>query len=77
MKPKLFVPFNVRNKIINEDGNKKKDISKLAYKYNYSTLTSYMSEKKIYNAFIKIILVYLMIILKKELTILLKILNIH
>ena len=53
MKPKLFVPFNVRNKIINEDGNKKKDISKLAYKYNYSTLTSYMSEKKIYNAFIK------------------------
>ena len=53
MKPKLFVPFNVRNKIINEDGNKKKDISKLEYKDHYSTLTSYMPEKKIYNAFSK------------------------
>ena len=53
MQPKLFVPFNVRNKIINEDGLINNDISDLTQKSHYSTLTSYMKESKIYNAFMK------------------------
>ena len=53
MNPKLFVPFNVRNQVINENCSDRKDIELMDQSKHYSTLTSYMKEKEIFNAFAK------------------------
>ena len=47
-KPPLFVPFNTRNQIINENCTKQKDIIELQQKTHYETLMSYMKEKQIF-----------------------------
>jgi hypothetical protein len=49
MKTPFFVPFNIRNQIINENCTKLKDIEEFETKDKYSTLTSYMKEKEINN----------------------------
>ncbi len=46
----LFVPFNIRNKIINENCTNKKEINDISIKSQYQTLLSYMNEKQLYNA---------------------------
>ena len=51
--PCLFVPFNVRNKIMNENCDNSKDISEYPVNEHYQILLSYMSEKKIRNGFVK------------------------
>jgi hypothetical protein len=48
LNPKLFVPFDIRNKIINESN---KDIDEYDTKNHYNILSSYMKESKIYNSF--------------------------
>ena len=53
MNPKLFVPYNVRNQIINENSTKEKDLQEFAEVDHNSILKSYMSEKKIHKAFSK------------------------
>ena len=50
MKTPIFVPFNIRNKIINENCTKLKDIEQLPSKTHYETLTSYMTEKQIFDS---------------------------
>jgi len=50
MKLPLFVPFNVRNKIINDNCTNLKDIEELPSETHYETLTSYMKEKQIFNS---------------------------
>ena len=47
MKSPLFIPFNVRNNIINENNTKGKDIEDFKTKEKYSILTSHMKEKEI------------------------------
>jgi len=52
----LFVPYNIRNQIINENGqgfDSNPDISKIKYSKHFETLLSYMSEKKIFQSFKK------------------------
>jgi len=46
----MFVPFNIRNNIINENCTKLKDIEELPMIDRYSTLTSYMKEKEIHQS---------------------------
>ena len=48
----LFIPFDIRNKIINEHGQGK-DISEIPLKNKFETLSSYMDESYIHNSFIK------------------------
>jgi len=50
MNPPLFVPFNIRNAIMNESGkgfDNNPDITKISYEKQYQILLSYMPEKKI------------------------------
>lgn len=49
METPLFIPFNIRNKIINENCTGQKDVSDFSYNQQYELLSSYMSEKQIYN----------------------------
>jgi len=49
MKLPLFVPFNVRNKIIYENCTNEKDITELPTKDHCETLLSYMNEKQIFD----------------------------
>jgi len=44
----LFVPFSVRNQIINENNTKQKDIIEFPTNKQYQILLSYMPEKNIY-----------------------------
>jgi len=48
MRSPLFIPFNIRNKIINENCTKQKDISEFPTNKQYQILLSYMPEKNIY-----------------------------
>jgi len=45
----LFVPFNVRNQIINENCTRQKDIIEFPTNKQYQILLSYMPEKSIYS----------------------------
>jgi len=47
MKTPLFIPFNIRNNIINENCTRNKDIENFDMNEKYSVLTSYMKEKEI------------------------------
>ena len=49
MKQPQFVPFNIRNQIILENSTNLKDIEELPSKTHYETLTSYMTEKQIFD----------------------------
>lgn len=49
MQTPLFVPFKIRNQIINENNTKQKDISEFSANKQYQILLSYMPEKNIYN----------------------------
>jgi len=53
MKPCLFVPFNIRNQIINENCDNSKDISDYPQNEHKQILLSYMPEKKIFNGSVK------------------------
>ena len=44
----FFVPFSIRNKIIND--NNKKDIEDLPPETHYEVLSSYMTEKQIFDS---------------------------
>jgi len=49
MKTPFFVPFNIRNDIINENCTNNKDIEELPLESRYDILTSYMKEKHIFS----------------------------